>query len=133
MNLSRLDELQKTLLSATDFSTVWRYFLDTFGDHDEFMKLGQPARHELLLRFLDTITLELYSDSVVSEPRMFYLAEQRFLHGTFNLGGRFGGLFYFENTDTGLVVIGDLAPSHEVKYARFRAQPVRSQQRPSNN
>ena len=36
MDLKKLDELKKQMQHGKDFKKVWEYFLDHFGEDDEF-------------------------------------------------------------------------------------------------
>src|ERR1051325_10446914 len=48
MNLALLAELQNRLVHAKEFSKVWEYFLDHFGENAKFIRLGERTRSALI-------------------------------------------------------------------------------------
>jgi hypothetical protein len=134
MDLSRLQELKAKLIHDKDLLPVWGFFLDHFGEDLEFMELGEPVRHELIESVVAQTGLQMFPrDGMVSEVRLIRLADQQFIHGGVNVGGRAGGVFYFEDVQVGLVAVSDHFPSDETKMARFSCQPYRRPGTPSRN
>jgi hypothetical protein len=134
MDLARLQELKQKLLHDEKLAPVWTFFLDHFGEDPAFIALGERASHPLVEAVLAEVSQQLFGrDGTVTQLLLTQLADQQFLHGGFRMGGRFGGVIYFEDAHIGLVAVADHPPSIEGKYARFSGHPVRRQGTPSQN
>lgn len=134
MATTRLAELRDKLLNDKALPPVWRYFLDHLGEDAAFVALGEPTDSRFLLTVLAEVARQLYpASAAIADIRLVRLAEERFVHGGFSIDGRVGGLLYFEEQDTGLIVVCELPPSIDVKYVRFRTRPLRPSPQPSAN
>jgi hypothetical protein len=134
MDLSLLATLKEKLLTAKDFSEVAEYFFDHFGDHPEFMNLGEPAEDGFLDAVLAEVAAQLFGRSaVVNDIRLIRLPEDGFIHGGFNVEGKFGNVIYFEGLHRGLVAIAWSFSPPETKYARFSGQRLPTGWLASNN
>jgi hypothetical protein len=134
MDLSKLATLKAKLLTAKHFGEVTGYFLDHFGDHPAFIKLGEPTTDEFLEQVLEQVAGELFHRPVVvRDLRLVRLPEHEFVHGGFCVEGKVGTLIYFEDARKGLIAVAwSLAPP-ETKYARFSGRPVPSSWLRSDN
>lgn len=134
MATSRLAELREKLLHDKALPPVWRFFLDHLGEDETFVGGGEPTDSQFLLTVLAQVARQLYpASAAITDIRLVRLAEEGFIHGGFSIDGRVGGLLYFEEPDTGLIVICELPPSIDVKYVRFRTKPLRPLPKPSVN
>src|SRR4051794_14452757 len=106
MDLSRLAVLKQKLVEATDFHAPWDYFMTHFGEQRAFMRLGQRTRVPVLEETVARISSQIFgAKGRVSGLLLTRLAEQRFVHGGFNVQGRFGNVFYFEDDGVGLYTV----------------------------
>jgi hypothetical protein len=134
MDLARLKELKRKLLLDQQLAPVWTFFLDHFAEKPGFIALGERARHPLVEAVLVQVGQQLFgADGTISDMILTRIADQQFLHGGFRMGGRFGGVFYFEDAHSGLVAVADHPPGNEGKYARFSGRPVPRHAGPSLN
>ena len=125
MELTRLQELKQKLLHDKDLAPVWLYFLDHFAENPAFIALGERVDHPLVEAVIDQVSKQLFPrDGKVVGVLLTEIAEPKFLHGGFFMGLRPGGVFFYEDIGMGLLVVPDLPPSIEVKYARFSGRPM---------
>ncbi len=71
--------------------------------------------------------------AIASMTRLVQLKDQQFIHGSANLAGRMGMVFYFEDEQVGMVVVSDPSSFENAKMARFSGQQVRKPGPPSKN
>jgi hypothetical protein len=134
MDLARLQQLKQKLLHEEKLAVVWSFFMDHFADHPEFIALGERAHHDFVEAVVAEVGRQLFgADGVASGLLLTRLAGQQFVHGGFTMGGRIGGVIYFEDAQIGLVAVVDRPPSTEVKYARFSGRIIRKPGEPSRN
>lgn len=134
MDLDLLKELKHRLLHDKQLNGVWIYFMDHFADHVEFVQLGMATRHSFLESVLEQVSKQMFADDgAVSGVRLVSLGAYSFIHGGFAMGGRYGGLIYFEDVYVGLIAVPDKPPSNEMKYARFTGRALPPMAQPSKN
>ncbi|MFN7161732.1 MAG: hypothetical protein ACK4NB_01565, partial [Fimbriimonadales bacterium] len=51
----KFNMLRKKLQNDTDLNAIMNYFYDHFADHEEFVKMCEPIRHEDLESLLPTV------------------------------------------------------------------------------
>lgn len=126
MDLTRLRTLEKLLHEAKQFYDVWDYFLEHFGEHPEFIALGQRGSDEFLDVVLRQIGEQLFGPGVrLSEPMLTRLPEYGFLHGTLVMEGRLTSALYFENIHKGmLAVLAGPGDPPETKFIRFTGRAL---------
>jgi hypothetical protein len=118
MDITRLSELKEKLLHDKDFSTIWLFFLDEFGDHQEFWRFGSQVKEHVVVDIMAQTGMRLYNQKVASvSHRLIRIEEAQFLHGSFVMHGRMGTVFYFEDVGAGLMAISD--EGGETKFLRF--------------
>jgi hypothetical protein len=111
MDWKRLDRLKEKLQTAEEFSEVWRFFLDHFGENEDFLSLGAPTRNDALARFLEealrTSGEKHLKRSPVRISRMLLidLPERSFLHGPAMVNDFTAGLFYFADVRMGMIAL----------------------------
>ena len=82
MDLSLLAQLKEKMVQAKEFSKVWKYFLDHFGEDPAFMALGEPTRPPLLEAVFTQIARQLFQRDVDWSQVIFTsLPEHQFVHG----------------------------------------------------
>jgi hypothetical protein len=134
MDLSRLQELKQKLIHDKDLIPVWTFFLDHFGDDPDFIALGDAITHPFLESVLAQVGMQMFpQDALVSMSKLVRLADQQFIHGSANVAGRLGVVFYFEDVQVGMVVVSDPSAFDNAKMARFSGQMLRRPGPPSDN
>ena len=115
-----LDVLRERLLHPTDYEQAIYYFLEEFAGDTEFVRLSDPEPMPHLVAVLGKVVSQSLGRSVELEGMLVsYLREYRFIHGNARADGRIVLFFYFEEADTGMVMIipgirgqGDMARFH---------------------
>jgi hypothetical protein len=126
MDLTRLQELKRKLLQEAQLPPVWGYFLDHFGDKQEFRVLGDRVNHPFVEAVVTEVGKQLFGPKKsVRDLILKRIDDANFIHGGFMIDGHIGGVIYFEDEQMGLVMVAEMPPSIEVKYARFSGQQVR--------
>lgn len=133
--LKQLPTLKMKLITATEFNDVFNYFFDYFGENEHFLKLGEPTRHELLEKVLaHSVKSILGTDLVVIRNGFFiHLPGQRFIHGGCNLNGYIANFFYFDDIDSGMLVLASPPYEQETKFVRFSLQMLGQPSRTQSN
>jgi hypothetical protein len=134
MDLALLATLKDKLVNAKNFSQVWEYFFDHFGEDAEFIAQGERARDSFLEAVLAEVGKELFGRPVrLTNLLLTRLADQHFLHGACAMDGRLANVLYFEDIRVGLLaVIASFTPG-ETKMVRFSGQRVPVNPTPSPN
>jgi hypothetical protein len=134
MDLTRLATLKQKLQTAREFSEVWRYFMDHFGDDPDFMALGEQTRDNFLEQAVSQIAAQLTGAPVtVASMILIRLPEHGFIHGSVVLGGRPGNVMYFEDIHMGLMGVAWSAETAEAKFVRFSGRQLRDNWSRSDN
>ncbi len=122
-NLRRLKDLEMRLNREKDLGKLWEYYMDRFADHPEFIEFGEPVEHPFLQQVIPMLSQEI----VKKDPRNIFLIkipDYEFIHGSFWVESRIGGLIYFEKKLKGMVAISGLNMSGHMKYSRFTGHPI---------
>jgi hypothetical protein len=131
MNIKRLKELKDKLKHESDLSKIWLFYMDHFADHEAFMELGQPAENDFLDAVVRQICQQMFGSTIpVRNFLLIHIPEHQLFHGPFDVGGRIGGMIYFENIKVGLIAVSMGFPSNDgVKYSRF-SKPIKLKSKP---
>ncbi|MCC5899242.1 MAG: hypothetical protein JJU32_15175 [Phormidium sp. BM_Day4_Bin.17] len=122
-NLRKLKELEMRLNREKKLAKLWEYYMDRFADHPEFIEVGEPVEHP----FLQDVIPMLSQEMVKKDPRDIFLIkipDYEFIHGSFWVEDRIGGIIYFENKLKGMAAISDSTGSGNVKFSRFTGHPI---------
>ena len=134
MDLSLLETLKEKLADATDFTDVWNYFFDHFGEDLEFIDAGDRAAHPFLTAIIAQIGIELFGRKVrVEDLLLTHLPDHAFYHGGFTIGGRLGNIIYFDDVQTGLLAVIMSPATNETKFVRFTGRRMLRSGPPSRN
>jgi len=134
MDLALLQQLKEKLLHDVKLEPVWDYFMDHFAHRPEFIALGERTDHPFVEAVVAEVGKQLYAaNGAINALLLTRIAKQHFVHGGFVMGGRVGGVIFFEDANIGLVTVTENPPSIEVKYARFSGRPLRKPCDPSPN
>lgn len=112
--------LRERMLHPTDYELAINYFLEEFAGDTAFVRASDREPMPHLVAVLDNVVSKALGRSVKLEgPLVSYLREHRFVHGNARADGRVVLFFYFQDADTGLVMIipgirgqGDMARFH---------------------
>jgi hypothetical protein len=133
MNLSKLAELKQRLIDATDFSAVWTYFLDHFGERREFAKIGERTHDALIESLLIKMAKEVKNvDLDPEEILLTRLAEQQFIHGGCLKNGKMINVLYFEDIFMGTIMICAVDDPNTIAI-RFSGRKLTEPPKPSMN
>ena len=122
-SLNKLKELQLRLDREKDLGKLWEFYLDRFADHPEFLEFGEPVDHPFLKRIIPIISQKLFN----ADPHNMLLikvSEYDFIHGSFWVKDKIGGVIYFEKNLKGLLAISGFNSSDNMQYSRFTGYPV---------
>jgi hypothetical protein len=134
MDLSLLTTLKDKIAGATDFTDVWNYFFDHFGEDREFIDAGERTEHPFLTALIAQIGEELFGRKVaVVDVLLINVPSHSFYHGGFMIGGRVGNVLYFDDVQTGLLAVLMSSASNETKFVRFSGRRMPRPGPPSNN
>jgi hypothetical protein len=135
MNLGKLEILKKRMAEATDFTEPFTYFLDHFGDKDEFLEIGKRVSHPKLEQMLNVAAaLLLRTPKPRVENCLFIRIPKRwFIHGGCRVNGRVANFIYFEDIQLGLLSVLPETPDGMTLLERFSARDLPPGWVPSKN
>jgi hypothetical protein len=115
-----LGVLRERMLHPTAYETAVSYFLEEFAGDGAFVRASDPGKMPHLVSVLESVVAKAVGDAVKLEGALVsYLRAHRFVHGNARAGERIVIFFYFEEADTGMVM---LIPGirGEAEIARFK-------------
>jgi hypothetical protein len=115
-----LAELRERMLHPTDYERAVHYFLEEFAGDQEFVRASEVDSMPHPVVVLGRVASKAIGRRVELEGALVsYLREHRFVHGNAQGDGRVVLIFYFQDADTGMVMIipgirgqGDMACFH---------------------
>ncbi len=120
VDLQKLAELKRLLVEATDFSSVFGFFMDHFGEQPELMTLGGQHRDPVFVQLLEQLGSRVIGKkSQIQQPLLLRWPEQKLIHGAFLIGDHVGSVFYFEDLEKGLAAFGSMNSQGPSQFARF--------------
>lgn len=115
-----LGVLRERMLHPTAYETAVSYFLEEFAGDPEFVRASDPEQMPHLVSVLGNVVSKAVEGTVEIENALVsYLRAYRFVHGNARAAGRIVMFFYFEEADTGILM---LIPGvrGEMEIARFK-------------
>lgn len=115
-----LGVLRERMLHPTDYESAVAYFLEEFAGDKAFVQASDPEQMPHLVAVLGKVVAKAVGDAVKVEGALVsYLRAHKFVHGNARAGDRIVLFFYFEEADTGMVM---LIPGvrGEAEIARFK-------------
>jgi len=98
--------LRERMLHPTDYEKAVYYFLEEFAGDAAFVRASDPESMPQLVAVLGQVVSNVLGHGVKLEGALVsYLREHRFVHGNAREEGRVVVFFYFEDADTGMVMI----------------------------
>lgn len=115
-----LGVLRERMSHPTDYEKAVHYFLEEFAGDKEFVRTSECESMPHLEAVLSSVVSKAIGRQVKLEGALVsYLREYRFVHGNARADGRIVLFFYFEDGDTGMVMLipgvrgqGDVARFH---------------------
>ena len=115
-----LSVLRERMLHPTDYETAVSYFLEEFAGDSAFVRASDVEKMPHLVSVLQSVVAKALGNSVALEGALIScLRAHKFVHGNARVAGRIVLFFYFEEADTGLLM---LIPGvrGEMEIARFK-------------
>jgi len=108
------------MLHPTAYETAVSYFLEEFAGDNAFVRASDPEQMPHLVSVLRSVVSKAVGSAVELESALVsYLRAHRFVHGNARAAGRVVLFFYFEEADTGMLIL--IPGVHgEAEIARFK-------------
>jgi hypothetical protein len=101
-----LRALRERMLHRMDYELAVNYFLEEFAGDVAFVRASEPEQMPHLVAVLSIVVSKAIGHRVeVENALVSYLREHRFVHGNAQAAGRIVLFFYFEDADTGLIML----------------------------
>lgn len=101
-----LGVLRERMLHPTDFESAVYYFLEEFAGDSQFVKASEPEQMPHLVAVMGKMVSNALGRPVELEGALVsHLREHRFVHGNAQADGRIVLFFYFQDEDTGMVML----------------------------
>ena len=108
------------MLHPNDYEKAVHYFLEEFCGDGEFVRASDPESMPHLVAILSQVASGAIGRKVEVEGALVsYLRAHRFVHGNAQVDGRVVLFFYFQDDDTGMMMLipgvrgqGDVARFH---------------------
>src|SRR5207253_406715 len=115
-----LAELHTRMLHSTDYEKAVHYFLEEFAGDGEFVRASDVDAMPHLVAVLGRVASGAVGREVKLEGVLVsHLRAHRFVHGNGKVDGRIVLFFYFQESDTGMMMLipgvrgeGDVARFH---------------------
>ena len=115
-----LGVLRDRMLHPTAYETAMSYFLEEFAGDNAFVRASDPEQMPHLVSVLGNVVSKALGTSTTLEGALVsHLRAHRFVHGNARAAGHIVLFFYFEEADTGMLM---LMPGvrGEAELARFK-------------
>ncbi len=125
MDLSLLVTLEKKMHQATDFQEVWEYFLDNFGEKDEFHKVGKKIPLDpILIQAINETGKALNLGSIrLSKTVLIGIPEYGFVHGWTMIDRHPSSVIYYPAIHKGMLSISLVQNGKlESRFVRFTSR-----------
>ena len=101
-----LGTLRERMLPPTEYELAVNYFLEEFAGDVAFVRASEPEQMPHLVAVLGIVVSKAMGRHVEIEKTLVsYLREHHFVHGNAQADGRIVLFFYFEDADTGLLML----------------------------
>jgi len=101
-----LAELRERMLHPTDYEKAVHYFLEEFAGDQEFVRASDVDSMPHLVAVLGRIASKAIGRRVELEGALVsHLRAHRFVHGNARVEGRVVLFFYFQEGDTGMMML----------------------------
>ena len=98
--------LRQRMLHPTDYELAVNYFLEEFAGDSAFVRASDCEKMPHLVAVLGHVVSKAIGRRVEIEgPLVSFLREHRFVHGNARADGRIVLFFYFQDADTGMLML----------------------------
>lgn len=98
--------LRERMFHPSDYEKAVHYFLEEFAGDEEFVRASDCEKMPHLVAVLSRVVSNTIGRHVELEGALVsYLREHRFVHGNAQADGRIVLFFYFEDADTGMLMV----------------------------
>jgi hypothetical protein len=97
--------------------------MDRFADRPEFLDFGQPVEHPFLNQIIPMLSQQMFKKNP-HDIFLIKIPEYDFIHGSFWVETKIGGVIYFDKKLKGMVAISGSNLSGNMQYSRFTGYPV---------
>ncbi|HXF11272.1 MAG TPA: hypothetical protein VN625_10855 [Desulfuromonadaceae bacterium] len=98
--------LRDKMLHPTEYEAAVYYFLQEFAGDKEFIRASTQEKMPSLVTVLgNVVSKAIGKGTKLNNVLVSYLREHRFVHGNAQAGERIVLFFYFEEADTGMVML----------------------------
>ena len=121
VDMQKLDTLKEKLVNAKEFSDVFNYFYDHFGENMDFVHVGKEVKFPLLKQVLVKIG-QLTIKDLNAKPSQFFVIRVKshhFYHGGFQFDRKMVNFIFFKDIDKGMLIVTSFPLGSKVLYARF--------------
>ena len=117
----RLPALKLKMATESDFSAIYNFFFEHFGENPEFLKFGDHIEHPILEQTLTHIARAIFKTDLplTTHGRFIHLPDQHFVHGSCLFTGIMAAFFYFEDIDAGMAAFLSMSFTGNTEMARF--------------
>jgi len=101
-----LNTLREKMQHPTDYEAAVYYFLQEFAGDKEFVRASDPEKMPEVVAVLgEVISKALGKKAKLTDVLVSYLRAHRFVHGNAQADGRIVLFFYFQDADTGMIML----------------------------
>jgi hypothetical protein len=101
-----LGMLRERMLHPTEYELAVNYFLEEFAGDVPFVRGSEPEQMPHLVKVLNIVVSKAMGRHVeIANTLVSYLREHCFVHGNAQADGHVVLFFYFEDADTGLLML----------------------------
>jgi hypothetical protein len=101
-----LSMLRERMLHPIEYEFAVSYFLEEFAGDVAFVRSSEPEHMPQLVAVLNIVVSKAMGRYVeIDNTLISHLREHRFVHGNAQADGRVVLFFYFEDADTGLLML----------------------------
>ena len=124
MDLSLLRTLRQKIVNGKDFSEVFEYFFDKFGENPEFLGVGEPVENELLLKMVCQFAGKVFKTEKLLVARVLFVGikEHKFIHGCMTINDAMCSVIYCEDLQKGIIAIHRFSGDENTHFGRFSAE-----------
>ncbi|MCP4347674.1 MAG: DCN1-like protein [Desulfobacterales bacterium] len=116
--IEKLSDLKQKLATGDNFSDIYNYFFDHFGENNEFMRMSKKAKNPMIKKIISFVGEQLFKKKVdITHMMLLKFPKSDFYHGACFIDGKMGGVIFFKDIDMGMLSIVKEYP--ETLFIRF--------------
>jgi hypothetical protein len=129
MNLDKLKQLETLLAESEEFSDIFTYFMDNFGDKPNFVRDSKKAKPPLIMAMIKEGALVVFQKIPLRITNVTTLSFDRLsiLHGGGFVEGQLFQFFYCKRINKGMLIIA--SPTGSTEMVRITPQAMDNTQK----